>query len=258
MALFNLLPIPPLDGYRILSVWLPPKLQDRNGVASLIGLFLLCILLPFIPIATAPLFISSDAVMGALGISEEFFLGGWYLFDRWYTALPLLVVGLVYLIYQPASTFQLAGLVLEKFSPQAALKNYDSAIKLESKSAWSWKRKALTLEKIGDYEQVISAYETATQLDPHNRFLRRGQILRLMRYGSYEQRLKALDRYIEFHPKDAWGWGAKASTLNALGRDEEAIVAWEKNIELDSNDHSLWRMWMKESTLERLRRLKKL
>lgn len=124
MALLNLLPIPPLDGYRIIAVWLPPKLQDRSGIASLIGLLFICFLLPFIPIA-ALLFSVPDAFTLALGISEEFSLGGWYLLDRWYIALPLLVAGLVYLIYKPALIFQLAGLVLEKFFPRIALKMYD-------------------------------------------------------------------------------------------------------------------------------------
>ncbi|NMG10890.1 WG repeat-containing protein [Brasilonema sp. UFV-L1] len=267
IALFNLLPIPPLDGYRILSVWLPSKLQNRNGIVFLIGLFFICIVLPFIPVASVPLLIGSYAVMIYLGISEEFFLGGWYLFDRWYIALYLLVAGLVYLIYKPASIFQLAGLVLEFFLPKIARKMYDRAIRIDPKNAWSWEHKAWTLDKVEtfwNYVERIPVWEEAIQLNPHNRSLRRMLILdlklaRCSYHKSYEQQLiEALEKYTEFYPKDGWGWGAKALKLDELGDDEEALVAWEKNIKFDPNDHSKWRMQMKESTLERLRGLKKL
>ena len=110
-----------------------------------------------------------------MGISEEFSLGGWYLLDRWYTALPFLVAGLVYLIYKPASIFQLAGLVLEKFFPKIALKMYDRGIKIDPKNAWSWERKAWTLSRmdnLGGCVETISAFEEAIKLDPLNRYNR--------------------------------------------------------------------------------------
>ncbi|KAB8335501.1 hypothetical protein SD80_004105 [Scytonema tolypothrichoides VB-61278] len=271
IALFNLLPIPPLDGYRILSVWLPPKLQDRTGIASIIGLFFLCFVLPFISIAAAPffiiLFVGSYLVMRASGISEEFSLGGWHSFDRWYMALCLLVAGLVYLVYKPASIFQLAGLVLENFFPKVALKMYDRALKIDPKSAWSWERKVWTLRRVvtlGDYVEIISTCEEAIQLAPYNRFLWRALILELrlslIFNEFYKQKLiEALERYIKLYPKDGWGWAVKALTLDDFGDSEEALLAWEKNIELDPRDHLYkWRTQMKESTLERLRSLGKL
>ncbi|NMG22809.1 WG repeat-containing protein [Brasilonema bromeliae] len=272
IALFNLLPIPPLDGYRILSVWLPPKLQDRTGIASMIGLFFLCFVLPFISIAAAPffiiLFVGSYLVMRASGISEEFSLDVWHSFHRWYIALCLLVASLVYLLYKPASIFQLAGLVLENFFPKVALKMYDRALKIDPKSAWSWERKAWTLQRVGtvgDSVEIISACEQAIQLAPYNRFLWRALILELslsLTWGHkfYEQKLiEAIERYIKLYPKDGWGWGVKALTLDDFGDSEEALLAWEKNIELDPKDHPYkWRTQMKESTLERLRSLGKL
>ncbi|MFN6474224.1 MAG: WG repeat-containing protein [Nostoc sp. SerVER01] len=254
-ALFNLLPIPPLDGYRILSVWFSP-----NSIASKIGLFLICILLSLPILYTWLYLIFSDSVMGLLGILPAFFGSGWYLLDRWYIALCLLVAGLVYLIYKPASIFQLAGLVLERFSPQTALKMYEKAIKIDPKSGWSWEQKASTLNRVGtlgDSIELISAWEEAIKLNPHNRFSRRMLILELRlscMWGEPEERLiKVIETYTEFYPKDAWGWGAKALTLDELGNDEEALLAWEKNIKLDPSDRSKWRSQMKKSTLERLR-----
>lgn len=259
LALLNLLPIPPLDGSRIIGVWLPSRLRNRGGIISLIGLFFICFLLP---ILIAPLlFLVAIAFTLALGIPEEFSGGGWFLLDRWYTVLPLLIAGIVYLTYKPASIFQFAGFILEIFSPKAALKMYDNAIKIDPKSAWSWERKALTLFKVEtawNCVKIIPAWEEAIKLDPHNRFSREMFILDLRRAliwdKSFEQQLiEALEKYTELYPKDGWGWGVKALILDELGNDEEALFAWEKNIKLDPSDRFKWRRQMKESTLERLR-----
>ncbi|WP_414545923.1 hypothetical protein [Nostoc sp. CCY0012] len=247
IALLNLLPISPLDGYRIIAVWLLSRLQNRSGIAFLIVLINCSIyaLVSFVP----------AAVTLGLGISEEFSQIAWYLFDIWYTALSLLVVGLFYLIYKPAVIFQLTGLVLEKSSPISALKNYDRAIKLDPKSAWSWERKAWTLNKVenlGNCVETISAFEKAIKLDPINRynhFLWRSLIANLMlsfvHGGSHERLIEVIERYTELHPKDGWGWGAKALTLDEMGNDEEALLAWEKNIKFDPSDRNKWRTWTK-------------
>ncbi|MBD2302010.1 WG repeat-containing protein [Nostoc sp. FACHB-190] len=261
IAVFNLLPIPPLDGYRIISFWLPSKLQGSNGIASLIGLLLVCFLLPFIPIAGLILFFPSAVATLLLGISAEFSLGGWYLFDRWYTALLLLVMGIVYLIYKPAFIFQLVGIVLEKFSPKVALKMYDRAIKIDPKSAFSWQRKALTLRQnvgvLGNYRKVVSAWEEAIKLDPHNRFSWQSLILAIRIVCIFDiiyvqKLIEAIERYTESYPKDAWGWGVKAVTFEELGNYEEALLAWEKNIKFDSSDKYQWRIEMKELSREKL------
>ncbi len=97
-GLFNLLPIPPLDGYRIISVWLPRQLQDRTGIASIIGLFFIYFILPLILILILPLISISLNLMLSLGISKEFSLNGWYLLNPLYVTLPLIVGGIVYLV----------------------------------------------------------------------------------------------------------------------------------------------------------------
>ena len=174
-ALFNLLPIPPLDGYQILYVWLPSRLQDLSGIASLIELLFICFVLPFISISSLVILLSVVLMLN-LGISDAFSMSGWYLLDRWYIALCLLIAGITYLIYKPASIFQIAGHVLGLTSPKTALKMYERAIKLDPKNAVSWEGKAVMLNKLQTFEnrvEIISALETAIELNPHNIFLQK-------------------------------------------------------------------------------------
>ncbi|WP_414564593.1 MULTISPECIES: WG repeat-containing protein [unclassified Anabaena] len=246
IALLNLLPIPPLDGYRILSVWLPSWLQDRSGIASLIGLLFICFILPFISI-TNLLFLLPFAITLRLGISEEFSLGGWNLLDRWYSGLPFLIAGIVYLVYQPAFIFRSAGFILESFFPELALKMYDKSIELDPKNAFAWERKALIIGR--QNLEAIPIWEEAIKLNPYNRFSRRMLIieLRLSRIWSKpDGRLEAaIEEYIKSYPKDGWAWGVKALTLDEMGNDEEALLAWEKNIKFDPSDRNKWRTWTK-------------
>lgn len=105
MMLFNLIPIPPLDGYRIFYPWFPSKWQNQTllALSSLMGLIIFFIVPLFVP-ATAivffPLFEGVDRITESLGISPAWVLKGSALFDRNYTALTLLVTSLVYFSYK--------------------------------------------------------------------------------------------------------------------------------------------------------------
>lgn len=53
LALFNLLPIPPLDGWRLWGVWIPDEIRYRIESNSMISLLLLIVVVQFIPIGWA-------------------------------------------------------------------------------------------------------------------------------------------------------------------------------------------------------------
>lgn len=51
LAVFNLLPIPPLDGWRLWGVWMPAELRMRIEGNAMIGFMLLIVLVQFLPIS---------------------------------------------------------------------------------------------------------------------------------------------------------------------------------------------------------------
>jgi Zn-dependent protease len=68
-AVINLLPIPPLDGSRLLSVYLPPSRQNIVYFLERYGIFLLLGLLVFAPGLLQPLFASLEqAVLRLVGL----------------------------------------------------------------------------------------------------------------------------------------------------------------------------------------------
>lgn len=58
LAVFNLLPIPPLDGWRLWGVWIPEEIRMRIEANSMVSMLLLYMLMQFIPLGLVirPLF----------------------------------------------------------------------------------------------------------------------------------------------------------------------------------------------------------
>jgi Zn-dependent protease len=67
---FNLLPIPPLDGSTLLTIWLPPSRQNIVRFLDQYGIFLLLALLFLAPNLLTPIFRSiTEAIYGLVGLS---------------------------------------------------------------------------------------------------------------------------------------------------------------------------------------------
>jgi Zn-dependent protease len=69
LGVFNLLPIPPLDGSTLLSVLLPPSRQNIVQFLNQYGIFLLLGLLILAPNLLNPIFRAiTDALYGLVGL----------------------------------------------------------------------------------------------------------------------------------------------------------------------------------------------
>jgi Zn-dependent protease len=70
LGVFNLLPIPPLDGSTLLSILLPPSRQNILRFLEQYGIFLLLALLILAPNLLTPIFRSiTEAIYGLVGLS---------------------------------------------------------------------------------------------------------------------------------------------------------------------------------------------
>ena len=70
LGVFNLLPIPPLDGSTLLTIWLPPSRQNIVRFLDQYGIFLLFGLLILAPNLLTPIFRSiTEAIYGLVGLS---------------------------------------------------------------------------------------------------------------------------------------------------------------------------------------------
>lgn len=84
MALiFNLLPVPGLDGYGVIRPFLPPTLQAKIAPYEQIAIFGLIAIVFFLPGASDVLFISALSLADLLGIDRQQIGQGYMLFHFW-------------------------------------------------------------------------------------------------------------------------------------------------------------------------------
>jgi Zn-dependent protease len=82
-VLFNLLPIPPLDGYGVISPWLPRDVQQIASAFLGYGIFLVFALFLFVPALNAAFFDTVFGLVAHLGIDPYSIIFGLQTFDFW-------------------------------------------------------------------------------------------------------------------------------------------------------------------------------
>lgn len=82
-VLFNLLPIPPLDGYGVISPWLPRDIQQMAAGFLGYGIFLVFALFIFVPQLNAAFFNTVFGLVAHLGVNPYSIVLGFQTFDFW-------------------------------------------------------------------------------------------------------------------------------------------------------------------------------
>jgi Zn-dependent protease len=79
-VLFNLIPIPPLDGFQALEPWLPDGWSESLGPLKQNGLFVLFLLFWYVKPLNQAFWLVVGTIMGALGINETLAMTGYEAF----------------------------------------------------------------------------------------------------------------------------------------------------------------------------------
>jgi len=82
-VIFNLLPIPPLDGFQALAAWLPRRITTPLYIYSQTILWIFFLLLCSVPVLNHALWDSIAAVSNALGVNPLLSRLGWSEFRFW-------------------------------------------------------------------------------------------------------------------------------------------------------------------------------
>jgi Zn-dependent protease len=80
---FNLVPIPPLDGFQALTPWLPPNLSERLHANANVFMWSFILILWYVPPANHTFWSIVWAVSDRLGIDYELARTGWWQFQFW-------------------------------------------------------------------------------------------------------------------------------------------------------------------------------
>ncbi len=252
--LFNLIPVPPLDGYGIIEPWLPHWLQGQLRKFALLWLIFICALPWIAPSFTLLLSGSAFALSDKLSVPKTLALDGFELFNRWYCALLLGAVGVFALIRQPHAAWNFLGDVLSQFEKyELALIAYDKALTLKPGIARIWHQRGWLLEKLGRYDEALTNYNKVIELEPNDAWAweLRGWLLKKL--GRYDEALSSCNKAIELRPDNAWTWSRQGWLLKKLKRYEESLAGYDKATKLEPNNAWTWqsRGWLLAESLQR-------
>ena len=82
-VLFNLLPVPPLDGFQAIAPWLPEEVSEKLYQNSNNLLWILFLVMWYVPVANHAFWSAVGAVLGGLGIDSDLAWEGWREFQFW-------------------------------------------------------------------------------------------------------------------------------------------------------------------------------
>ena len=217
---FNLLPIPPLDGYGIIVPWLPNKIQIPLRRFGLFGLIFLFMLLWIVPLFNLLLLGSAFIIaVKVLGVPPDLIWQGIESFDRWAIALLGIAVTIFWLLHtvirKPQAVCYYSGSILSAFRRyKKALASYEKAIQFKPDYCEAWQSRGWLLRHLQRYDEAIASFDKAIEIKPNSYEAWYGKGYAIT-WGfnrmQSEQALTSFDKAIEFNPDyyEAWsqrGW----------------------------------------------------
>ncbi|MBP5976302.1 tetratricopeptide repeat protein [Brasilonema sp. CT11] len=127
----------------------------------------------------------------------------------------------------------------EKEQYNAAINNYNQALKLNSQDAETFYKRGFARYHIGDYKAAIADYVQAIQINPYY-----GKVytkLGLVRYhqGDYEGAIADYTQAIKMNPNDAGAYKSRADIRYQLGDYQGAIEDYNQALKINPNSSHL-------------------
>jgi tetratricopeptide (TPR) repeat protein len=233
---FNLLPIPPLDGYGIIEPWLPRTTQIQLNKLSKYGIWILFGLLWFVEPLNRLFWNCTYIVVEILGVSTDAANMGYVLFRQHSNILILGLIGFLWLFRQKHIEWYDRGNKLRKTKKyDEAIAAYDRAIQIKPDYYEAWSAKADLLYQLERYEEAIAVYEQVVHLKPNDvhSWYCRGLILGELQ--RYDEAIAAYERAIQIQPDFPYSWYNKACCYAWQGNIPLAIESLQQALNLDFN-----------------------
>ena len=203
-AIFNLLPMPGLDGYGMLEPWLPEQLRvkfnsfRKYSTLVIIGLFW------FVPAFNYFIFNFVSLITSALHVPDFLVSNGSAIFrEPINKAIALaILVAMGWGLNSPENkAIQKGKNLVKQEKYQAAIECFDRAIKLRPDGAEAWLQKGYCLWQIDSFNRAISCYQKVVEIDDSNEYAYLGLGLNYYSIEKYELAIFYLEKLIKLDPQ---------------------------------------------------------
>jgi Zn-dependent protease len=244
-VIFNLLPIPPFDGYGIIEPWLTKEVQlkfNKYGKYSYFAIFGLFLFVPQFG------YFFSDIIeffSNSIGISEAFISQGMVLFYRPINKFMaiLIILLIAYLLrFNEHTWYQKGNNLAREKKEEKALAAYDQAINIKSNYIDAWLEKGNCLFRLHRYKEAAQSYQQTIKLAPNNydAWLNLGHVS--FNNRNCQQAVEAYQKAINLDSNQN-NYLNVLNLANALfygNRQQEAIAFLQARIKINPNEASLW------------------
>ncbi|PSB56273.1 site-2 protease family protein [Chamaesiphon polymorphus] len=272
-AIFNLLPMPGLDGYGIIEPWLSEHVQAKFNGYRKYSLLVLIGLFWFVPAFNYFIFNFVSLVTSTLNVPESLVSNGSAVFrEPINKAIALVIlVGLGLGLNTPENkAIQQGKKSIEQQQYQAAIDSFDRAIQIRPDGAEAWLQKGYCLWQLELFDRASECYRKVIAIDEDNEYAYLGLGVNLLNIEKYPEAIFYLEKLIKLDPKhsDAYYYlglahqrsqnlvfadealskalslapkrldvlQAKATLMHDIENYEAAITTYQKIVEIDPNN----------------------
>lgn len=233
-VLFNLLPIPPLDGYGMIEPWLPRNAQIQFNKFSKYGIWVVFALFWYVQPLNQFFWNCTDRISETLAVPREMAEMGYILFRQQSNFLILGLIGALWFFRRKEVEWYNRGNKFRKLQRyEEAIVAYERAIKIKSDYYEAWYCKAYLLEQLQRDEEAIASYDRALQIQPNapDAWTNRG--IALEKLQRYEEAIASFDKALQIQANYPYAWYNKACCYALQSDSLLAIETLQKAINLD-------------------------
>ena len=243
-VLFNLFPIPPLDGSGIIKPWLPDEVNRQMNKYSNYGYYFIFGLFWFVPGFGRFFSRISKSACEALGVPNLAIRYGGELFSLPINKLMaiLIIVIIGYALRFNEVTWYKKGqkLALRKKDEEAIIA-YDRALKIKPNYVDAWLNKAHALSRLNKDREAILAYQTAFNLGNEEDFKSNLKYLAqaLINTDRDSEAIALIDKRIAIDPDEDYYWELKAFCLYKQKEYQSVVNICRQGLKIFENNKYL-------------------
>lgn len=242
-VMFNLLPVPTLDGYGVIEPWLPQRWQQKIIPLKQYGFLALLALFWFSPAFGRQFARWCYQITGLLGVKSHYIQSGFVLFQQ--GSAPL-VIGIfaVFVIFRKLTVKKHEALYESALADRRmgkldiALKHLNKAIAQQPDFPKALLLKADILFAQKNYADAVSIWEQ----HPQDLLIQQNLIVALWNLDRLQEALDLSNRFLSEEPNNIYVWQLKAGILKDLERFDAALEACDRGLMLEPDTTYLWQL----------------
>jgi tetratricopeptide (TPR) repeat protein len=237
-AIFNLLPMPGLDGYGIIEPWLPTSLRTKLNSFSKYTTLIIIGLFWFVPAFNYFIFNFVSLITSTFNIPDFLVSNGSALFREPINkaiALAILII-LGWSLNSPENrAIQTGKNLVKKQQYQQAIVLFDRAIKIRPDATEALLQKAYCLWQLELFDRAISCYQKVIEIDETNEYAYLGLGLNLFGIEKYSEAIFYLQKLIKLDPHQIDAHYYLGLSYQRSQQLERADAAFELALSLSPN-----------------------